>query len=392
MLTGKEGERMLTGKEGVRALTGEERRHALTGKGRRRAREWALFIVAQAAVFVALRCAHQPRGALLAAAVITAAGALLVATDGSFPDFAVRHFLPVSALLALTAAAPLLYCLSGGEGVTPLYDTELTHNNLVSILTNSCAWLIVVCALTLMRRHADIRRFAREGFAHQGLFQALFLDVCLACVLTYIRMAEQNHATIDAHTHIHNTLTSVFLLMLYFCFLTLAYCTAAFFFNYRSGAVRVFSRRDMLLLEPCVAVLLLLGVVTRPEEPNFLLFIVFCPAVIVIYTTMISFFGAETENIFRSRRFPMSFRTLMGFVNLTAYAAIIAAHYHNLQLILPFGALGVWFILTVFSGSLTRWRAARRDMLAIRALSAFPRDPHWYEEKRRVYHRMRVER
>jgi len=308
-----------------------------------------------------------------------------------FPNFLFDHQVVIAIILFAFGVTPFAYCMLTGDIISPLYDVSAAHNNTVGVVTNICGVGGVVCVLKLMSRSRDLTNYAKRGFPYQSVVQSMFMVISFVCLLFYMVEAERGHV-VSLHVHTHNLLNCIYLFSLFYLLLSSAFNVAAYFFQL-PGSERpyVFTRNDMLLLEPYVIALLVLGVVTSPGEKTFIHFLVFTPATIVVSILLIGFFAVETKNdkTMRPSYVATSFRTIVGIGNLIIYALIVSVHYQTVWVLVPFGALGVWFLMSVSVGSVNRWLAKRKCKMAIQQINKAKRDEDWLDKKLNEYHRLR---
>ncbi|MDR0875511.1 MAG: hypothetical protein LBN12_04810 [Clostridiales Family XIII bacterium] len=366
-----------------------------------REKEFLIILVIQCVFLTGLWTAGQSVGGLLAAGVIS----LLCLTQGilsaqSRPDsrhnilysgFLLQRHSPVILILLCLAVAPFLYCMMSGEELHRLHDISAAHNNLISIIGNSIGWVIEICVLALLSRSESLRNFIQKGFPYQDVARTIFLDISLICTLTFVAETSAGKL-IDEHTRVHNTFNSVYITILFYLLLSSAYCVAAYIFQHGKMRGGMFREKDILLLEPCVAVFFILGLISRPDENTFIHFTVFCPITIFLIATLIGFYKVDTTMGVGSgtvKTAPISFQTSFMLLNFIAYAAVMAIQYQKIFLIVPLAAIGIWFLMSVFVGSLRAWMQYRQRAKAIWTLNTLERDETYFDDKVRIYHQLR---
>lgn len=309
-----------------------------------------------------------------------------------FPTFLYRHRLPVALVLLCFSSAPFLFCMSTGEGITPINDTTATHINSISIISNTMGWITELCVLTMLARSPLLRDFVSRGYDYQNLVRTISLDVSLLISASFIRNLETPFAVIDQHTFTHNRINMIFLLILCYIMQASAYNVVAFVYRMgAAGRVKLFTRRDMIFLEPCLLVYFFLGAFTPMDGISYRTFLVFCPTLIFIFATLIGLFGVDAETADTvHKRAPVKLATLVMFGNLLIFAGIVAVRQSTPFIMVPFAGIILCFLLSILIGSLGRWSALRRDEAAIARLCAQPHSETSFDERVRAYHKMRA--
>lgn len=306
-----------------------------------------------------------------------------------FPTFVVKVPVASCLLFLCLSTAPFLVSMLGGESIGQTYpDSE--YNNLINLIGNTLSSVALISLFTLLLRSTALWDFIEKGYPRQDITHTVFLNLSVVAVLVF----SLNELSISFAPHRLFSLYSIFnnvwiILVTYLAISGTTYLIMFLFVPRKKAGVKIFSSRNLILVEPYLVYCFAMGIMSTPGTFGFGAFCIACPVTLFVIMELfeLSWFGADEEQ--KVGTIPFSSKTLFLLINLIIYAVITTIKLEMFALFTLLVPVGVVFVILLMVDFYKGRRERRLIVRAIQDMNNVERTSSWFDEKTRAYHKLR---
>jgi hypothetical protein len=313
-----------------------------------------------------------------------------------FPAFLLEHPVPTSFVLVTVAITPFLISLLSGEPLNQHYP-DSDHNSLVNLVVNLASTLTVIAFLALIAKPKELRGFIKDGYPHQNITNAAFLDISLIIMTTFTLTVALPQIQLPMKYYplffLHPLTNGIWLmLLLYLAPIAVSYLVMFTRFRRDQTSWKIFKTRDFILLEPFLIYAFLMGIFSRPPDTLFGFCVILCPISVFVCMEIAEMMGTDASEGRRVKFMPLSFKNRFIAANLIVYAIIVSTKLEIFYLSIPLYTVAIWFAAFYLIGWYQEQKQRRQSIRKMRALDEEAQTDEWFDQKVRAYHELREKR